>query len=232
LGASFLVEAPVLSAGGFTPDVRLADGPPPGWVSLTRLAKPVDRARRLRLIAEAAGPGAPARLPLFWELEAAAWYVGVAVGGAALSDATRPDAGPDATWISVGDDGLAAGIALHAGADPALPGPGAARASITALMEPVVESVGAGISTGVLGWLVGDRVADAVLWCGEALESSESATALAGTVLAPGVPYAVPLRVDGSGGRTRRTCCLARRIPGEQPCEGCPLAHPQRQSSQ
>jgi hypothetical protein len=223
VGASSLAEAPALSAGGFTPDVRVAEAPPPGWVSITRLANPADRAGRHTAIARAAGPGAPVRLPLLWEIEAAAWYVGVAIGGAALTGAARPNAGPEATWVHIGDDGLVAGIAFHAEADRAPPGLAAARGSITTLMAPVVESGAAGSSSRVLWWHVGDRVADAVLWCGDALGSTEPAAALAEMILAPGVPFGVPLGIDGAGARTRRTCCLARRVPGEAACGGCPL---------
>jgi ferric iron reductase protein FhuF len=233
-----VAEALALSAGGFSPEIRLVDDAPPGWVSLTELASPAARPERHRAIAEAAGPGAPARLPLVWEIEAIAWFVGVAVGAPALRDAPRLDPGPESAWVRVGDAGLTEAIALHGGARQAPSSDSAARASITRLLAPAVEGGSGGRSARVLWWHVGDRIADALLWCGEALGSPPAGLGLAERMLAPGVPFAVPVAADASGHRrVRRTCCLARRLPGEVACEGCPLrdcsvAQPQRHSSQ
>jgi hypothetical protein len=61
---------------------HVVERPEDGWISMADLANPAGQAQRHSLIAAAAGPGAPDRLPVVWELEAVAWFVGAAVGGA------------------------------------------------------------------------------------------------------------------------------------------------------
>jgi hypothetical protein len=191
------------------------------WISLADVPEPTGRARRHRAIAESAGPGAPARLPLAWEVEAIAWFVGFAIGDRLIQANPLPNADPERTWVRVGDSGLAEELALSPDRPPGRSSTRAARTAIVRLLEPVVES-GGERSARVLWWHAGDRVADALLWCGAELDAEAYARRIAEDLLAPGVPYAVPLAIVGDGQRVRRTCCLSRRTAAGETCETCP----------
>jgi hypothetical protein len=200
----------------------VVEEPGPGWSSLAELSQQPGRAARHCRIERAAGQGAPARLVQAWEVEAVAWFVGVMVGGALLMGPALPAPRPQRTWARVGPDGLAEGLAIAPDTRCIFPaGPGEGRAAVLALLGPIVETPGAR-SSRVLWWHAGDRIADGVLWCGEAFGTREEARRIAEGLLAPGVPYAVPLGIEGEGARIRRTCCLSRRTINGVICEGCP----------
>ncbi len=211
------------SVEGFHADLRAIQEPRPHWISLAEMALPPGRATRHRRIERAVGAGAPARLAPAWEVEAVAWFLGVMVGGALLLGPALPSPRPERVWARIGPDGLAEGLAIDAESRCVLPArPGEGRAAILAMLGSLVESLGAR-SSRVLWWHAGDRIADAVLWSGQAFGAGEAALRIAEGLLAPGVPYAVPLGIEGAGAaRRRRTCCLARRTLDGATCEDCP----------
>jgi hypothetical protein len=194
------------------------------WISLAEIPEPTGRARRHRAIAESAGPDPPARLPLAWEVEAIAWFVGAAIGDRLIYGRALPSSDPERTWVRIGSSGLAEELTLAPDVPPGRTSMGAARAAIVRLLEPVIES-GGERSARLLWWHAGDRIADAVLWCGEEPEAEADASQIGEGLLAPGVPYAVPLAIVGPGERVRRTCCLSRRTASGETCDACPHAH-------
>jgi hypothetical protein len=143
--------------------------------------------------------------------------------------------------------GLIAGTAVIAGqmtvleSDPVADGPGISRAdrwtdlaqrfgeSFEALVEPMVD------------WMVrhklrqektlraaaADRLAQSIVWCGQAFDEPEFALELAHELLGRPGPLLIPLEtgVDGRGAEQhlRTTCCLAYRAAGGGLCFGCPL---------
>jgi hypothetical protein len=194
------------------------------WISLADVAEPQGRMRRHRAIAESVGPGAPARLPLAWEVEAIAWFIGEAIGNCLIQGSALPSPDPARAWVRIGGSGLAEELAFSPIATPRQPSMGTARRAITRLLEPVVNSAGERAGR-VLWWHAGDRVADALLWCGAALGAESDVRRIAEHLLAPGVPYAVSLAIVGDGLRVRRTCCLSRRTAAGETCDTCPHAH-------
>jgi hypothetical protein len=207
----------------------VVEQPGQDWTPLPDLAHAEGRAERHRTIASVAGPGAPAQLPIVWEVEAIAWLIGVLVGGGLLRCAAYPDPDPRSVWVRMDSDGLPAGLALDASTTCRADGARGARATITRLLGPCLCAAGTR-RTRVLWWHAGDRIADAMLWCGEAFAAQANARRLAAALLAAGVPYSVSLGADRDGeSRTRRTCCLSRRTEGGVECEGCP--HGRRESA-
>ena len=209
-------------ADGFSPELLVVDEPDPGWTSLRALSLPAGQAERHRRIERAAGPGTPPRLPVAWEIEAIAWLVGAMVGGSLIQGNGLATPHPGLAWARIGPDGLAAGLAIASRTRCVAARVTVARDVITGLLAPLVDGTQSG-SARVRWWHAGDRVADALLWLGDALGTPTVARRAATELLAPGVPYSVPLGVDGhQPGRTRRTCCLARRTASGETCDGCP----------
>lgn len=222
-GATAIIE-PIAAATvrGYRADLRVLDTPSPDWISLRAMTCPARTEDRHRRIDSAAGPGAPRRLAVAWEVEAIAWFVGVMVGGSLLRDAGLVTPHPERTWLRVGRDGLAEGLAV-ASETPTVPSrPSAARGVIAGLVGPLIQS-GHQRAARVLWWHAGDRIADALIWCGQAFAASDDALRIAQELLASGVPYSVPLGTDGSRpARIRRTCCLSRLTADGTMCDGCP----------
>jgi hypothetical protein len=71
-----------------------------------------------------------------------------------------------------------------------------------------------------------DRVADALLWTGDACGDPAAGRALAVAAAAPGTPLAIPLRFDATGRLRRVSCCQSYRLEGEPTCDNCPLRGP------
>jgi hypothetical protein len=211
------------SVDGFRADIRAIEEPGPCWTSIADLARGVGRGGRHRLIQRAAGAGAPCRIAQVWEVESLAWFVGLLVGGSLLSGPALPSPDPEGTWVRFGEQGLAEGLAIAADAGTVLPaGPDDGRRVLHALLEPIIEAPGVS-ATRVLWLHAGDRIADALLWCGDALRARGEAREMAAALLAPGVPYSVPLGIEAGGfTRVRRTCCLSRLTDDGTTCEGCP----------
>jgi hypothetical protein len=215
------------SVDGFRADLRAIEEPGPCWTSIADLAGGAGRGGRHRLIQRAAGSGAPGRIAQVWEVEGLAWFLGLLVGGSLLSGPALPSPDPERTWVRFGDEGLVEGLAIAADARTVLPAvPDDGRVVLHALLEPIVEAPGVR-ATRALWWHAGDRIADALLWSGEALRAKREAQRIAAALLAPGVPYSVPLGI-GAGGvaRVRRTCCLSRLTDAGVTCEGCPRIRP------
>jgi hypothetical protein len=209
------------SLDGFRPDLRVVGAPGPEWMSIAALGTAEAAAERRARVRRSAGPGAPARIGACWDVEGIAWFLGALVAGSMLGGGAVLVASPDSVWARIGPDGLAEGLAVSSDAFAAPARLAAARRILHELLAPVVE-VGARAPARVLWWHAGDRVADAVLWCGEAFGRPDDAKRLAYELLAPGVPYSVPLGLEAGRARTRRTCCLSRLTAGGEPCEGCP----------
>ncbi len=226
-----LAEVAEAEVEGFAPELLALDGTPPaGWVSLAELAREPGRGERLAAVRRAAGTGGPTHLPIAWEVEAVAWFVGALVGGPIVASGTLLAASPAATWVRIGEEGLAEGIAI----DQATPGmrtgsgdgAGDARRTVHSLLAPMIESERK-LRSRVLWWHAGDRIADAVLFCGQALGEPAAALRVAADLLGAEScqPWTVPLGVADDGlTRTRRTCCLSRRLDDGETCEGCPHA--------
>lgn len=210
------------TAFGFRADLRVVDDPADDWIPVAALAGPIGGIERHRRIADAAGPGAPPRLPLVWEIEALAWHVGVLAGGSVVGAAALPSPGPASTWARIGEHGLTEGLAIAADTPCVEATSARARALIISLAGALVPSDNPRLAR-VLWWHVGDRVADAVIWSSQAFGARDRAATTAEGLLAPGVPYSVPFGAVGSGpDRVRRTCCLSRRTAAGETCDGCP----------
>ena len=212
---------------GFAPELIAVSEPPADSMALADLVRGPDRPDRLASISAAAGPGAPRQLPVVWELEAVAWFVGALVGGPLLAAETLVAADPSSTWVRIGADGLADGLAVDE-RTPCLRAPegaatvaGRAHATVKALIAPLIAGVARPRSR-VLWWHAGDRIADAVLFCGQAGGDRPGALRLARELIEAEVPWRVPIASEDGLSRTRRTCCLSRRLEPAVMCEGCP----------
>jgi hypothetical protein len=209
------------SLDGFRPDLRVVGTPGPEWTSIAALGTAETAAERRARVRCSAGPGAPARIGASWDVEVIAWFLGALVAGSMLGTGVVLIASADSVWARIGPDGLAEGLAVSSTALAAPARPAAARRILHELLAPIVEA-GARAPAHVLWWHAGDRVADAVLWCGQAFGQPDHATRIGHVLLAPGVPYSVPLGLEAGRARTRRTCCLSRLTAGGELCEGCP----------
>jgi len=209
------------SLDGFRPDLRVVGAPGPEWTSIAALGTAETTAERRARVRGSAGPGVPARIGACWDVEGIAWFLGALVAGSMLGAGVVLVANAESVWARIGPDGLAEGLAVssHAPATPARPA--AARRILQELLTPIVEA-GARTPPRVLWWHAGDRVADAVLWCGEAFGQPDDATRIGHELLTSGVPYSVPLGLEAGRARTRRTCCLSRLTADGELCEGCP----------
>jgi hypothetical protein len=154
-------------------------------------------------------------------VEGIAWFIGALVAGSMLGAGVLLVASAHSVWARIGPDGLAEGLAVSSNAFAAPARPAAARRILRELLAPVVES-GPRAPARVLWWHAGDRIADAVLWCGEAFGQPGDATRIGQELLAPGFPYSVPLGLEAGRARTRRTCCLSRLTADGELCAGCP----------
>ena len=211
------------SAKDFAPDLRVFEEPEDGWLALAELADPNHRRANHALIARSMGEGAPRTIPELWELEAVAWYAGVVAAGCLLRGVPVPELRPEETWAHVGEWGRAAGLAVRSDAR-CVPGVGAARAAVRRACAPLVDAARPGRRRLLWGH-VGDSVADALLWCAEALGAGEARREDVGArLLGPGEPWSVPLVCGGDGAHQRRTCCLSYRAEPDSYCPGCPHA--------
>jgi hypothetical protein len=187
--ASAIVEPlAAASVDGFRADIRAIEEPGPCWTSIADLARGAGRGGRHRLIQRAAGASAPRRIAQVWEVEALAWFVGLLVGGSLLSGPALPSSDPERTWVRFGEKGLAEALAIALDAGTVLPaGPDDGRRVLHALLEPMIEAPGVR-ATRVLWWHAGDRIADALLWCGEALRAKREVQEIAGPCSRPASP--------------------------------------------
>jgi hypothetical protein len=143
--------------------------------------------------------------------------------------------------------GLIAGTAVIAedltvtAADPAADDAGISRvADWRDLAEDFLEGF-SGLVEPMVAWMVrhrlrqerilwsaaADRLAQSLVWCGQAFDEQDFARELAHELLDRPGPMAIPLEtaVDGWGSEQhlRTTCCLAYRAAGGGLCFGCPL---------
>jgi hypothetical protein len=209
------------SLDGFRPDLRVVGAPGPKWTAIAALGASETAAERRARIRRSAGPGPPSRIGACWDVEGIAWFLGALVAGSMLGSGVVLFASADSVWTRIGPDGLAEGLAVSSDAVAAPACPAAARRILGELLAPLVDA-GARAQARVLWWHAGDRIADAVLWCGEAFGRPRDATRIGHELLAPGVPYSVPLGLEAGLHRTRRTCCLSRLTADGELCEGCP----------
>ena len=99
-------------------------------------------------------------------------------------------------------------------------------AELVGLLAPAVGALGGARSTRALWRSVSDRLAQAVLWVGEATGQRDAATELLADALAAPTLLQAPLRVEqpidrGPLSRRRTGCCLANRVPSLGRCEDC-----------
>jgi hypothetical protein len=156
--------------------------------------------------------------------------------------ALRPD-----NLLMTSVNGLVAGTAVVSGCmtvtarDPVPDGPGISRVdgwrdladefrqAFTALVDPILAwMTGHRLRQEKTLWLAaGDRIAQSLVWCGQAFDQQEFAAELAQNLLDRPGPMAIRLGtgtdVRGREQHLRTTCCLAYRVDGSGLCFGCPL---------
>ena len=189
-------------------------------------ATAADPSLRQELLARAiVGAGtASAGVAVTWQLEKHAWFLAAgAIGGLLSCDAMAP---LDEAWLYDGEHGWVEAVALPA--DGWVPADGAQLAArLEAHLTPLVEALSAFRARRALWRSVGDRLAQAALWCGEAFDERGPAWVLCGDALAAPsalrAPAGLELR-DGRPFRRRTGCCLSHRCAGGATCEDCPLA--------
>jgi ferric iron reductase protein FhuF len=193
----------------------------PEWTSIAALA--------------AGGPALEARLAVHsldlpertrhaWFVEKAAWYVAAVAGQALVKGERVPRLDGEAIWLRFDADGMPDGIdADGGGADDR--GVGGA---IAGLLDGLIRAlVARGPARARSLWRhAADRVADGLLWSGEACGDPAAGRALAEAAAAPGTPLAISLRFDAEGGLWRVSCCLSYRLEGEVTCVNCPRRAP------
>lgn len=169
---------------------------------------------------QALPPGLPPRIAATWALEAHAWYLGAAVLAGHLLTGGAPPL--HAAEVRIGDvSGTVEAVALPLeGWRAATPEQLATR--LAAHVAPLVSALSEHRPVTPLWRSASDRVAQAALWCADAL--GERALDLATGVLAAPTPLRAPARFSGTGSRRRIGCCLTHQLPGQPRCEDCCIA--------
>lgn len=210
-------------AGGFGLGVR-ATPAPAGWREAGAAARgPGLLDSLLARIAGAAGTRSAA-VAATWYLEKHAWHAcGAALAGLLVHGAVPP---LDRTFVHHAREGWVDAIAVpEDGWEQASPAVLAAR--LEAHLSPVVAALGGRRPARALWLCAGDRLAQAALWCGEALGCRADAWSLATEVLAAPTALQAPAGFalwEGEPFRRRRGCCLSHRCPSGATCADCPLS--------
>ncbi|MGB0119629.1 MAG: (2Fe-2S)-binding protein [Solirubrobacterales bacterium] len=103
------------------------------------------------------------------------------------------------------------------------------REGFTSLLEPVVDWVDSqGLRPKKTLWhAAADRLAQAMIWSGDAFEKPDLARSVTTRVVAGDKRLTIPLESGVDDYETeyhlRSTCCLAYRTPAGILCQGCPL---------
>jgi hypothetical protein len=214
-------------------DTSLAD-PATGWVDLAAFGERPELVEQLMLRAGVAAGTPLAAVPATWIVEKAAWFAAAAAfthllqrGACAPVEEMRFLHG-DAGWaerVAVPPfDGRGVG-ARGVGARDV--GAAAFAIRFEAAFAPVVEALGAHRARRALWFSVGDRIAQAAMWTGAALDRTPEAIELATAVLASPTMLHAPARfawgADGTPSRRRVGCCLSYRCDDGARCADCPV---------
>ncbi len=233
-------EAPVIDlaalrsyeAMGMRMGLQPAPGEGPGWRPLASLAVP--EAASAMVDASQERWGGPRDAHGTWVVESLAWHLGMAAALPLMLGVPAPPLAPGRLRARVGPVGRVEGLACEpppwdGGEDPVE----TARGDLSAALAPFVDAVaGLGVRTPAhLHRSVGDSIALALLWAGEAVGRRDDAIVLGDRLLAPPAPFAVALQAnpDPSGPARRRAgCCLAYRVPEHERCADCPAGRLRR----
>ena len=159
-----------------------------------------------------------------WVLEKHAWHVASLVVAALLIDGSIPPL--NRAQLMHGESGWADAIAVPAGPWRHGDAVDAARA-LDAHLAPVIAALAHRRAARALWREAGDRVGQAVLWCGEAFDARDRAWSIGAQILAAPTRLRAPARFevrDGVPFRLRTGCCLAHRAPGGVTCADCLLS--------
>jgi hypothetical protein len=211
-------------ANGF--GLALVPGPAtgPGWRDAHAWVH--DPALRDDLVALAqATAGTDRPVGVAWFFEKHAWHVASLVVAALLSERALPPL--HRAQLLFGEYGWADAVAVPGDGWEPCATPADAAAALEAHLFPVVEGLRGLRAPRALWREAGDRLGQAVLWCGEAFGAREEAWALGTAMLEAPTRLRAPARFqlrDGEPFRPRTGCCLAHRAPGYPTCPDCPLS--------
>jgi hypothetical protein len=213
-------------ANGF--GLAIVPGPQdgPGWHDVHAVAGDAALCDERVGLAHAASGSDLEAVGVAWIVENHAWHVASLVVAAQVVDSTLPPL--DRLQLLHNASGIHDAVAVPRDgwrhADPV-----EAAAALDAHLGPLVEAFRGRRAARALWREAGDRVGQAVQWCGEAFGAREHAWSIGAQILAAPTRLRAPARFelrDGAPFRLRSGCCLAHRMPGQAPCADCPLAQP------
>lgn len=237
------------SSDGYGILIRRRKSAGDGWFQASELAGPHAPAMLLANVRGFSEPPAD-HIRAEWMLESIGRAIADLGGSFLVSSNRLPDLSPTNVLLAaegglVRATGMTSGRMTVLAEDTAAPDPGIETASgwedladrfregFTSLLEPVINWLdGQGLRPEKTLWFAAaDRLAQSLIWSGDAFEKPDFARSVAERVINGDPRITIPLQTEVDDYdreyHLRATCCLAYRTPEGTLCQACPL-HRQR----